>query len=524
MNVGWLVLLLDAHLPFVRHPGEHPRPLEEYWLFEAITESYVPLLGMFTDLVEEGVPYRLTVSLSPTLLAMLEDEYLQSAYQRHLERLLELSERELARTAHDPVMRPTAEMYHHRFRRVHQLYHERFRGDLVGGFSALRNLGALEVITTAATHAYLPLLVATPEALRAQLVTSEREYRRYFGQEPPGWWLPECAYCPEIEPALGAVHRGYYFLDAPGVLRAHPRPRAAHFAPVATPTGWAVFGRDPECHRQVWHSRDGYPADPVYREFYRDIGWDLPLDYVGPYVQQDGGRMFTGFKYHRITGPTDHKEPYQPWEARRRAWEHAESFLESRLRQAEWLAERLGQPPVLVAPYSAELLGHRWYEGPLWLESVLRQVARQSRLTLETPGRLLDRLAPLQVCRPSASSWGEAGYHQAWVDPALSWVYRHLHGAGRQVTAALRAAPHQERALRQAIRELLVAQASDWIFILQSGVHKDYARSRLCRHLENVARLCDMVSQGEVQEGILAGMEQSTNLFGELDLSAWSVA
>ncbi|MCE7870192.1 DUF1957 domain-containing protein [bacterium CPR1] len=507
---GYLILLLDAHLPWVRHRGEVPRPLEEFWLFDVITESYLPLLGMMTGLVEEGIPFRLTVSLSPTLLAMLEDEYLRQAYQEHLHHRLVLAEQELSRTRkYEPHCHPSAEMYYHRLRWVHDLYVDVFGQNLIGAFDRLRKVGALELITTAATHAYLPLVAHRPEMARAQMRVAQGEFRRHFGLEPPGWWLPECAWSSDVDAALEG--QGYFFLDALGLMGAEPRPQACHYAPIQTPSGWTVLGRDPECHRQVW-SPEGYPSDPLYREFYRDIGWDLPLEYIGPWIHGSGQRMNTGFKYWRITGPTDHKEPYLPWQGRQRAWEHAGSFLESRQRQAQWLCEQMGRPPVVVAPYSAELLGHRWFEGPFWLEGLLRQLASQDLIQLEHPSQLP---GPFQVTTPAVSSWSEGGFHQAWLDESTDWVYRHLHQAAERFLE-VRQAQHQ-RALRQAARELLLAQSSDWLSLLHAGSHAEYARRRLCEHLGNLAWLCDGLERNQVDDEVLARLEERDCLFPELD-------
>ena len=87
---GHLALILHAHLPFVRHP-EHEHFLEEDWFFEAITESYIPLLRMMQRLVDEHVPFKLTMSLTPTLCAMLQDELLCERYVRHLDLLIDLA-------------------------------------------------------------------------------------------------------------------------------------------------------------------------------------------------------------------------------------------------------------------------------------------------------------------------------------------------------------------------------------------------------------------------------------------------
>ena len=87
---GFLAIVLHTHLPFVRHP-EHEEFLEERWLFEAITETYLPLIERFQRLANDGVPFRITMSFTPTLLAMLADPLLQQRYVRYLEKLIELS-------------------------------------------------------------------------------------------------------------------------------------------------------------------------------------------------------------------------------------------------------------------------------------------------------------------------------------------------------------------------------------------------------------------------------------------------
>jgi len=140
----------------------------------------------------------------------------------------------------------------------------------------------------------------------------------------------------------------------------------------------AAFGRDPDSSKQVWSADEGYPGDFWYRDFYRDIGFDLDYDYVRPYLPPTGQRIHTGLKYHRITGKTDQKEPYDPERARSRVQEHADHFVETRLGQVAWLARQMERPPIVVCPYDAELFGHWWFEGPWWLEMVFRRLAETS--------------------------------------------------------------------------------------------------------------------------------------------------
>src|SRR3954453_1294023 len=112
---GYLSLVLHAHLPIVRHP-EHEEFLEEDWFFEALTECYIPLLAMMERLVEEAVPFRLTMTVTPTLAAMLRDELLRERYLRHLDRSIALAEREIDRNRQDERRRNLAQFYLDHFR------------------------------------------------------------------------------------------------------------------------------------------------------------------------------------------------------------------------------------------------------------------------------------------------------------------------------------------------------------------------------------------------------------------------
>jgi 1,4-alpha-glucan branching enzyme len=308
MAPGYLALVLHAHLPFVRHP-EHESFLEESWLFEAITETYIPLIGVFEGLVRDGVPFRLTVSLSPTLVTMLRDQFLQRRYLAHLDKLCQLAESEVQRTRGDSRLGPMARFYRAFFGRTRGLFDHHYQRDLVAAFARLGRAGVLDLITTGATHGYLPLLRIEPSAVRAQLRVAADAHRRAFGTAAGGAWLPECGYYPGLEALVKEAGFRYFVVDTHGLLNASPRPRRGVSAPVACPNGVAAFGRDADSSQQVWSHEQGYPGDPLYREFYRDIGFDLDFDYVRPYILDGHTRIQTGIKYYRITGAGASQEP-----------------------------------------------------------------------------------------------------------------------------------------------------------------------------------------------------------------------
>jgi len=522
---GYFSLVLHAHLPFVRHP-EHEQFLEESWLFEAITETYVPLIQMMDGWLNDGMESRLTISLSPTLCAMLLDPLLQTRYERHLNGLIELAEKEIHRTHWDRAFHELSWMYHNRFSSIRDTYLAYGR-NLVGAFRKFQDLGKLEIITTAATHGLLPLLASHPPSVRAQILVARDHYRSCFDCDPRGIWLPECAYYEGVEEYLQEANIRWFIMDAHGVLYAKPRPRYSVYAPIFTPRGLAAIGRDLESSRQVWSKHEGYPGDWRYRDFYRDIGFDLDLDYVRPHLPSPEQRGFTGIKYYRITGPGGDKQIYDRGAALWTAAEHAGHFLGARLAQMEKLSGIMYRPPLVLAPYDAELFGHWWYEGPEFLNYFMRKAYYdQKTFTLVTPEEYLRMYPTHQVATPSPSSWGEEGYWRVWLNEKNEWILPHLQVAQERMTEMVRRYPNpnplQERALKQAARELLLAQSSDWPFILRTGTSPDYARKRVKDHLFRFISLHDQLTSTSVDKKWLTEVERRDNLFPDVNPRYWA--
>jgi len=521
---GYLSLVLHAHLPFVRHP-QHEKFLEENWLFEAITETYIPLLQYIEGWHKDGMRACLTLTLTPTLCSMLLDPLLQDRYLRHLEGLIELAERETHRTHWEKRFNELAVFYLQRFKSIRD-YYLCCKGNLIEPFRKLQEAGRLEIITSAATHAVLPLLANHPPSLRAQVLVARDHYRTCFGREPRGFWLPECAYCEGLENILQEVNVRWFITDTHGILHAHPRPRYGMFAPILAPNGVAAFGRDLDSAKQVWSRHEGYPGDLRYRDFYRDIGFDLDLEYLKPHLAAGEKRSFTGIKYYRVTGSGIGKEVYERKAAVETADEHANDFLRARVAQIERLLEILDHPPFVLCPYDAELFGHWWYEGPEFLNYFVRKAYYdQNVFELITPEEFLTRHPTNQVATPAASSWGDGGYWGVWLNEKTQWIYTHLDIAQQRMSELARcfAEPDalQQRALKQAARELLLAQTSDWPFILQSGTSPDYARKRINDHVLRFTSLYEQLMNNTLDQNALGIIESCDNIFPGLDYSYW---
>ncbi|MGG1661643.1 1,4-alpha-glucan branching protein domain-containing protein [Brevibacillus sp. NRS-1366] len=526
MQNGYLSLVLHAHLPYVRH-GDRDDYLEERWVYEAMLESYLPLLLVFDKLLSDGIDFRMTLAVSPTLLSMLDDELIQTRFQTHLAKTIELAGKEVKRTANLPQEHRVAKMYLERFRMIAS-YCRKLDYRLIGGLKRVQESGCVELITCAATHSFLPF-VETEEAIRAQLLVGIDTHERILGQRPNGIWLPECGYTPGLDRLLKEAGLRYFFVDSHTINYATPTPRRGLYAPLFTPHDVAAFARDEVASRQVWSSFDGYPGDFDYREYYRDIGFDREMDYIEPYIHPAGIRVHTGLKYYRITGRGEHKETYEPNWAREKAASHASHFLYHRERQVEEASVWMDREPLVVATYDAELFGHWWYEGPQFLDYLLRKTVCDSKqVKLITPSEYLARYPEQDRAHMPMSTWGRNGYGEVWLNERNGWIYRHLHQAERELIEAaitfhesgeqdLNRNHVKSRCLKQASRELMLAQSSDWAFILDGQTVVEYAVRRIHDHLARFRELLAIFHQEQPDENRLLEMEIAYPLFPSLD-------
>lgn len=531
MPRGYLCLLLHTHLPFVRHPEEE-QFLEENWLYEAITETYIPLIEIFERLIIDNVDFRITMSLTPPLVSMLQDPLLQGRYLRHLDKLIELSEKEIERTGFDPHFHGLALMYNRKLIEAKEIFVGRYKKDLVSAFAKFQEAGRIEIIASCATHGFLPTIGVDPSAAKAQIRIGVEHYKKTFGRAPKGFWLPECGYYPGVDEFLKESGIRYFFLDSHGIMNADPAPRYGVYAPIYCPSGVAAFGRDWESSKQVWSSKEGYPGDPDYREYYRDIGFELEYDYIKPYIHNQGFRINTGIKYWRITGNTEYKEAYRPDWAKEKAATHAGNFMFNREKQVEHLSHHMDRKPIIIAPYDAELFGHWWFEGPMWIDFLIRKIAYdQEAVKFITPSEYLQEYPTNQMAAPSTSSWGWKGYSEFWLEGGNDWIYPHLHMAVKRMeelvqkfSSYLNKGPKRtlmRRALHQAARELVLAQSSDWPFIMKTGTMVAYAQKRVKLHISRFTRLYNDITNNTIDNDWLKEVEWRDNIFSDMECASF---
>ncbi len=454
---GYLALTLHAHLPWVVNHGTWPHGME--WLHEAAAETYLPLLRTLANLERDGVPANLTIDLSPILLEQLSHPAFIAEFPRYLTRKIVAAREDEAFfiQAGENHLAETARFWHRFFASTLDDF-TALNGRIIDGFKRFQDSGSIEILTSFATHAYMPLL-GTDESLRAQIRTAVATHIRHLGRHPRGIWVPECGYRPAghweypvrdfaadqphpgfdrigLEQALSESGLEYFFVDthlveqsqsvhspyaAPRPMRASaPRPGAIprslyHAWSVEGPSRAAVsiFPRDPRTGLQVWSGESGYPGEPNYLDFHKK-------------------RFPGGHRYWRVTGHTvdlAEKQPYWPQHAAERVQAHAAHFvhLVREVLETSFTEQPGAPPPILTAPFDAELFGHWWFEGTQWLESVCRllhqQAGQPGAIQTIQCSRYLDSFPRAGSVAMDEGSWGADGNHQVW-------LIRRPHGPG----------------------------------------------------------------------------------------------
>lgn len=522
---GYLNFVLHAHLPYVRHP-ESEEYIEERWLFEAISETYIPLLIYFQKLVDEGVDFRITMNISPPLITMLKDELLQKRYTRYLIERIWLAKKEIKRNKENNELLSLSWYYFNSFKNFYKVYKRKYNCDLVNAFKYFQDIGVLEIIACPATHGFLPLINITPNVSRAQIANGIQTYKEAFGRAPRGMWLSECAYIPELDDVLNEFGIKYIFVESHGITNAKPTPIYGTLSPIISPKGIVAFGRDLDSSKQVWSSICGYPGDPNYREFYKDIGYEADWDYIKPFVSKSGHRVDTGIKYNRITGKSAYKELYNVDNALAVAEMQADHFIASRISQINNACNNMIIPPIITCPYDAELYGHWWFEGPYWLYILFKKIYyNQDTFELITPSEYLEKYPNIQESAIAISTWGAHGYNEVWLNSQNDYIYRHLHHAADRMSLLAKnfknPYPLQKDALNQCARELLLAQSSDWPFIITHNTMVEYAHKRVKDHIGRFNALANMIDKDEINEEYLREIEFKDKIFPNIDYSIY---
>ena len=515
--LGNLAIVLHAHLPYVRKNEKNS--LEEDWFFQAVLECYIPLIRVLEESIKlEPNNTKLTISLSPTLISLFQSSELQGKFPEWIKTRIKLLNElpEEQKKAAQFLLKNLADQL---------IYWEKYSGEILNRFQYLLDCGCLDIITCAATHGYLPILRENPETVIGQIKTAIRHHQNTFNVKPLGIWLPECAYYENLDKILSQCGIRYAVLDGHGILNSKPRPRYGVYAPICSKNGVAFFGRDSQSTLPVWSAKDGFPGDPLYREYHKDLGWELPLTKLKDYGIKSKRPL--GLKFYRITNnstPLGEKDFYKENLAKKKAEEHAAVYLSRRSEQLKMLSFDCKFNPILIAPFDAELFGHWWYEGPIFLKNIFKN-SKNHLIKLTHLREILSLSPQIQVCEPSPSSWGQGGFHNYWINDTNAWVVPEITKAGStfvEVNSRNIEDELSNRVLMQAARELLLSESSDWSFILRAGTTTELAKERIERHLSRFWKLVKSLNKDEqIDLSYLETIEKEDKIFPNINLSDW---
>ena len=494
--------------------------LEQSWLCEAVTDCYLPLLCMMRKLKPRAAPW-LTLSLSPTLLELWAHPQFKQRYRQHLQDgLIIIAAEAENKAAPAPRRRQAREIERHWQHSAEQF--DLIDGNLAAAFAEEAQRGCIEIITTAATHAFLPGHQTNKAYRHFQIENGLRALELHTGIQPKGFWIPECGYFPGLEDDLNDYGIEYFALEDIGLTSANPT--CSIRQPLKCPNGLRALGRDELLSRKVWNARIGYPGHPNYREFHQDAIYEISPERCGQFALPNGGRLPFGLKYWRVTG-SPQKDWYDASVARKQAEADAENFVQ---------ALSTTEKGLTFLPFDAELFGHWWHEGPLWLEKVLLSADLPPDTTLNSANHALAAFSDPPCGRPAASTWGRSSDYSFWINNQTDWIYPLLRDASEALEACLRQVEsssasainlkHQkllQRTVAQAARELLLAGASDWPFMIRAGATVEYAQQRLRDHLGRCHYLLASLQNGTINQCDLELIEDLNPAFSNVSTKAF---
>jgi 1,4-alpha-glucan branching enzyme len=557
MPLGRFMLVLHTHMPYVLSHGRSPHGTD--WIFEAAAECYLPLLDALDRLRDQGIKPRWTFNMTPILAEQLDDESFKAGFEEYCQEKIDAALSDMKRFEQQGELSliGVAGMWQRFYTKALVQFKHLWDRSICQGFREFEEQGMIELITCGATHGYFPLL-STDESIQAQVKVAVDSHKRRFGKAPAGIWLPECAYRPAYnwKAPVGTDERvwarkgvdefleengiKFFFVDSHMIRGGEPLgtywqkfpqlaemfQRSKHlFTPpeefrsehehYLTNSDMTVFARDPQTTVKVWSGDVGYPGDPYYLEFHKQL---YP------------GRL----RYWRISEDKANlgaKQPYLPWEAWEHIPAHAKDMTEVLKSALAGFKGQANHEGTVVAMYDTELFGHWWWEGPEFLYELAVHLHNDPDIESVTPSELIEHHPAQKAIPLPEGSWGEGGYHSVWMNPDNVWTWEKLYPCQKEMVSlaqCVKDGPALEWAT-QAGRELLLAEASDWQFLISTWSARDYSEARFSDHVERFHKLARIALQ--VKEGyrpvadeldFLKESQEKDACFPHLDISVWA--
>jgi 1,4-alpha-glucan branching enzyme len=514
MKSGYFTFVLHSHIPYCRSAGKWPHG--EEWLHEVALDTYLPLLMALNQLKHEKCSFKLTLGLTPVLVEQLSDELVIAHLEEYIRDKITRANNDIKRfqKSGESHLLSLANFYLEKYEKILNDFMGVFGSNIMAAFKNLQDEGYIEIVTSAATHGYLPLF-DRDSSIYAQLTTGIKSYKKHFGIEPNSVWLPECGYRPAyyldshkkrylkpgLEKYLAELGIKCFFAEThtveggqpigkateqvigpyQNIPRRYVVPLADYLEPrekttclpywVQTPEV-AVIGRNNEISMQVWSAEWGYPGDYNYREFHKKDG-------------------ISGLHYWKVSGTRidlADKEYYVPARAADRVREHSNHFCDMVGGLLTDFYKEHGKPGIIAAIYDTELFGHWWFEGVEWIKQVLQKLSGNENIGLTTAHEFVTKHPPEDVLALPESSWGMGGGHFTWQNVDNEWMVTVINAAALKMEELVAKFPDAKgrlkQVLNQAARELLLLQSSDWPFLVTTGQAKEYALERFGYYID----------------------------------------
>ena len=538
MNKTPVILHLHTHMPYVMNHDMWPHGT--VWLSEVVCESYLPILEVIQDLHQEGIRPTLSFDFSPILLAQLSHSNALSIFTEYVKQQIEQSKKDLEKFSKipDAVQNiPMGEFWKSFYEERLQTLHGMNDSSIIERLRIAEQDGLIEIMTCGLTHAYLPLL-DFEQSTRMQIASSVKMHELYFAHKPRAIFLPECGYAPKLigengeyylediilEQSINMIvldqqHSMKYVDSEHDVVRILPeslRPLSqVRLQKTYKNQSLKVLIRHKSASDKVWSEKSGYPSHSAYLDFHK--------------------REFDStLRYWKVTNHpeyTQEKYPYMMADAKKQAQIDAKEYVEYLEELALSYSEQVNETGVICLAFDTELFGHWWFEGPEFLSNFIREMDRSDILSLKFPSEIQwnDSIHTVQC---SAGSWGMNGTDETWKNASTMWLLDNIHDAEQRFEDRVHSIDIndqlEKRIMDQALRELLLMQASDWPFLITKNQASDYAKERFMQHQDYFTSLIaffDLIKSGKVltndQETLLARIVQVDDIFQTIDIHRW---
>ncbi|HRP01121.1 MAG TPA: DUF1957 domain-containing protein [Candidatus Kapabacteria bacterium] len=570
MHSGNYVLILHTHLPWVLHHGNWPHGVD--WLSEAVAECYIPLLNVFNDCLSEGIVPKVTLDISPILCEQLEHKDFKKIFIEYCEQKIKSAQEDrqnFKNWGYDEHHIWLTNFWEEWYTNKKEDYIKKYDSSIINGLKQLQDQNAIEIMTCGATHGYFPLL-GFDKSINLQVATAVKNYKKYFGREPKGIWLPECAYRPSYEwqtylpitpfnskklrtgvEQILATHGIKYFVTDEDLLkRMSPigeftANNKEGFVPFNSPNfihkNWefdknplriyevassekieygtaAIFTRHHDLSMQVWSGQIGYPAEPDYLDFHK--------------------KHFPSMhRYWRVTDSKAdmmYKTLYHPDWTKDKIDKQSNHFIHNLENASNYYNAQSGKLSTVTTPFDTELFGHWWFEGPEFLRSVIKGLHQSPYVNMVTAEEQYRIINPKEIISIPEGSWGVNNDHTVWSNEENKWTWESIYNDELRFDNLYRQYFNEnidaqgKRILLQILKELLLLQSSDWQFLIYTESAKDYAEMRFANHHSDFNRLCDSLEKYMDKQVLpqndlkyLEETEKRNSIFPELDLNDW---